>query len=182
MNNNVAKKFARSGTAPAGGAKAKSSAKLARQESEGQRLGFLMHDVPRLRRIAFDEYLEPLGVTRSQWWVLTFLSRHEGRIQSDLAKILDISKTSLGGLIDRLEISGIVERRVDEVDRRVKRAYLTSKGAQIVEDMHIKSHDMSELILASLDHRDRHLLADMLHLVQKNLLDIKRDRRIEKDD
>ena len=39
------------------------------------RLGFLIHDVSRLRRSAFDRCLKPLNVTRSQWWVLAYLSR-----------------------------------------------------------------------------------------------------------
>ena len=38
------------------------------------RLGFLIHDVSRLRRSAFDRCLKPLNVTRSQWWVLAYLS------------------------------------------------------------------------------------------------------------
>src|SRR5438067_11869208 len=49
------------------------------------RLGFLVHDVSRLRRKAIDRVLKPLGVTRSQWWVLAFLSRRDGMPQVNLA-------------------------------------------------------------------------------------------------
>src|SRR5437763_13380309 len=82
------------------------------------RLGFLMHDVSRLRRSVFDEFMKPVGLTRSQWWILAHLSRHDGMIQSDLAGMLDIGKAALGGLLDRLEASGLIERRADEADRR----------------------------------------------------------------
>ena len=44
---------------------------------EELRLGYLIHDVSRLRRTLFDKWLSPLGITRSQWWVLAFLSRKE---------------------------------------------------------------------------------------------------------
>ena len=37
------------------------------------RIGFLIHDVSRLRRNTFDQYMKPLGVTRSQWWVIAHL-------------------------------------------------------------------------------------------------------------
>ena len=46
------------------------------------RFGFLVHDVSRLRRIVVDRALKPLGITRSQWWVLSFLSRRDGMTQT----------------------------------------------------------------------------------------------------
>ena len=39
-------------------------------DSWDSRLGFLMHDVSRLRRGVFDEFMKPVGLTRSQWWIL----------------------------------------------------------------------------------------------------------------
>lgn len=158
---------------------AKARAKPAETENWDGRLGFLMHDVSRLRRSVFDEFMKPMAMTRSQWWILAHLSRHDGMIQSDLANVLDIGKAALGGLIDRLEASKFIERRADDNDRRVKRIYLTSKGTQIIAEMRTRSHDMSERILEGLDTASRHALVDMLTLVKKNLLSIKGDSPAE---
>ena len=49
------------------------------------RLGFMIHDAARLRRIIIDEKFKPLGVTRSQAWAMAYLSRKDGLTQSDLA-------------------------------------------------------------------------------------------------
>lgn len=144
-----------------------------------QRVGFLMHDVSRLRRIVFDNMMKPLGVTRSQWWVLAHLSRHDGMIQSDLASLLDLGKAALGGLIDRLESSEFIERRPDVSDRRVKRVHLTRKGNQMVKEMSGLSHEMSEQILDGFDQEERLQLADLLMRVKENLLLIKRESGIE---
>ena len=144
-----------------------------------QRLGFLMHDVSRLRRIVFDNFMKPLGVTRSQWWVLAYLSRHDGMIQSDLANVLELGKAALGGLIDRLEVIEVIQRRPDTSDRRVKRIFLTTKGNQTVKEMRERSHDMSEQILVGLTEDQRLALADMLTLVKQNLKTIKRENGIE---
>lgn len=149
--------------------------KAADSENWDSRLGFLMHDVSRLRRSVFDEFMKPMAMTRSQWWILAHLSRHDGMIQSDLANVLDIGKAALGGLIDRLEASEFIERRADENDRRVKRIYLTSKGTQIITEMRSLSHDMSERILEGLNNEARQALVDMLTLVKRNLLAIKGD-------
>jgi MarR family transcriptional regulator for hemolysin len=152
---------------------AKTRSKPAEAENWDGRLGFLMHDVSRLRRSVFDEFMKPMAMTRSQWWILAHLSRHDGMIQSDLANLLDIGKAALGGLIDRLELAKFIERRADDNDRRVKRIYLTSKGTHIISEMRSRSHEMSERILAGLDTEARHALVDMLGLVKKNLLAIK---------
>ena len=147
----------------------------AADENWDVRLGFLMHDVSRLRRAVFDEFMRPLGVTRSQWWVLAYLSRHDGMIQSDLASALDLGKAALGGLIDRLEASGFIVRRTDEVDRRAKRVFLAPPGTQMVKEMNVRSHEMSEWILQGLSSDERYQLADMLSRVKKKLLALKRD-------
>lgn len=154
---------------------AKPRTKPTEAENWDSRLGFLMHDVSRLRRSVFDEFMKPMAMTRSQWWILAHLSRHDGMIQSDLANVLDIGKAALGGLIDRLETSKFIERRSDANDRRVKRIYLTSKGTQIISEMRSRSHEMSERILDGLDTEARHSLVAMLALVKKNLLAIKVD-------
>lgn len=96
------------------------------------RFGFLIHDVSRLRRIVVDRALKPLGITRSQWWVLAFLSRRDGMTQTALAADLDLTKVAIGGLIDRMEAARFVERRSDERDARARRVYLTGAGQNLV--------------------------------------------------
>lgn len=142
-------------------------------ENWDARLGFLMHDVSRLRRIVFDDFVRPIGVTRSQWWILAQVSRHDGMNQSDLAHLLDVGKAALGRLVDRLEASGFIERRFDETDRRVKRVYLTRSGAKTIQQMKGLSHEMSERMLQGLDDRTRNALADSLARVKANLLEMK---------
>ncbi|MES2481301.1 MAG: MarR family transcriptional regulator [Pseudomonadota bacterium] len=137
------------------------------------RLGFLMHDVSRLRRIVFDEVMRPFGLTRSQWWILAHLSRHDGMIQSDLANVLDLGKAALGGLLDRLEASSFIERRPDDTDRRVKRIHLTSKGSRMIVEMRTHGHDMSERMLKGLSTEARHALVESLAVIKSNLLEIK---------
>jgi DNA-binding MarR family transcriptional regulator len=96
------------------------------------RFGFLIHDVSRLRRVVVDRALKPRGITRSQWWVLAFLSRRDGMTQTALAADLDLTKVAVGGLIDRMETAGLIERRADRKDGRARRIYLTRAGSKMV--------------------------------------------------
>lgn len=138
-------------------------------ENWDQRLGFLMHDISRLRRRIFDEFMRPLGVTRSQWWVMAYLSRYNGLSQSDLASTLELGRASLGGLLDRLELTGYIERRSDPSDRRIKKIFLSPMGNQMIKEMSARSHEMSERILEGLSTADRLQLADLLMTVKQNL-------------
>ncbi len=105
---------------------------MTRDLNTGLRFGFLIHDVSRLRRVAVDRALKPLGITRAQWWVLAFLSRRDGMTQTALATDLDLTKVAVGGLLDRMEAAGFVDRRPDRNDGRARRVYLTRAGAQMV--------------------------------------------------
>lgn len=147
-----------------------------KQENWDQRLGFLMHDVSRLRRKVFDEVMKPQGITRSQWWVIAHLSRHDGMSQSELAERLDLGRAALGDLIERLENMALVRRAADAQDRRAKLVFLTPEGSAMVEQMRTQSDEMSELILQGLSQQQRHELAEMLTLIKTNLLEFSRLR------
>jgi DNA-binding MarR family transcriptional regulator len=134
------------------------------------RLGFLIHDVSRLRRVLFDRVLRPLGASRSQWWVLAFLSRDDGMTQTRLAEELDMGKVGLGGLIDRLEAAGLVERRTEPGDRRAKRVYMTREGRRFVARNRELDQDMNKTILQNISRDDIEATIRVLGAMKGNLL------------
>lgn len=143
------------------------------------RLGFLLHDVSRLRRNVVDRALKPLGVTRSQWWVLAFLSRRDGMAQVALADELDLGKVALGGLIDRLEAAGLVERRSDSHDRRVKRIFLTRSGTKLLVSIRVHVKDVEDVILTSIPDDDLVVAVRALRAMKVNLLAQLGDKPVE---
>jgi DNA-binding MarR family transcriptional regulator len=134
------------------------------------RLGFLIHDVSRLRRNVFDQLMRPLGVTRSQWWVLAHLSRKDGMMQTELAALLDVGKVTLGGLVDRLEAGGWVERRAHPEDRRVKHVFLTPQAHRLLQQMQSVEQRHNRSILKGFSQADRKLLIELLTRAKHNLL------------
>lgn len=134
------------------------------------RLGYLIHDVSRLRRVSFDRELAPIGITRSQWWVLAFISRKDGLPQTQLAKELDVGKVALGSLIDRLQNSGFVERRADEKDRRVKRVFLTEKANKLIKKIVPLTERFNERILEGVPREDLELTSRTLFAMKQNLI------------
>ena len=86
-------------------------------------------------RRAFDRRAAHLGVTRAQWRVLAWLSRQPGLRQVELADHLDVEPITLCRIIDRLQDSGLVERRRDLEDRRAWRLHLTDKARPLVDQL-----------------------------------------------
>ena len=136
------------------------------------RFGFLIHDVSRLRRIVVDRALKPLGITRSQWWVLAFLSRRDGMTQTALAADLDLTKVAIGGLIDRMETGGFVERRADERDARARRVYLTRAGKLLVATIRANVDAVETDILSAVSENELDEAARVLIKIKTRLLDI----------
>lgn len=134
------------------------------------RFGFLVHDVSRLRRIVVDRALKPLGITRSQWWVLAFLSRRDGMTQTALAADLDLTKVAIGGLIDRMETAGFVVRRADEADARARRVYLTRAGMKMVGTIREHVDQVETEILAGISDADLNQAALTLRTMKATLL------------
>ncbi len=141
------------------------------------RFGFLIHDVSRLRRIVVDRALKPLGITRSQWWVLAFLSRHDGMTQTSLASDLDLTKVAIGGLLDRMEASGYVERRADPNDGRARRVHLTKAGIGLVSTIRENVEAVEVGILAKIPETELDQASETLLALKNTLLEM-----VEADD
>lgn len=143
------------------------------------RLGFLIHDVSRLRRTVIDKALKPLGITRSQWWVLSNLARNSSHemVQTELANVLDIGKVALGGLLDRLEASGYIERKADPADRRAKRVVMTRKGEKVLEQMQEQGTDLNRDTLRGITEAEVRLAEDIMHRMKKRLMEMDADLR-----
>lgn len=145
---------------------------IKRPSAKQFRFGYLVHDVSRIRRVVMDEVMRPYGITRAQWSMLSTLSRggNNGMMQVDIARLLDVGKVTVGGLIDRLEASGHVERRADAEDRRAKRVYITEKGYDVIQLMIAVASKINRRSLKGVSAED-------LEVVERSLVQIKRNLR-----
>lgn len=65
---------------------------------------------------------------------LLALKKHNNSIitVSEISKLLQVTSPTVTQILKKLEANGFVERRADEVDRRVVRIALTEKGLDVV--------------------------------------------------
>jgi DNA-binding MarR family transcriptional regulator len=98
-------------------------------DAQQDSLGFLLANVSRLMRRAFQQQLEGSSLTLAQARALIYVSRHEGVRQVELAELLEVQPITLARLIDQLADAGLVERRPDPSDRRAYQIFLTPAAA-----------------------------------------------------
>jgi DNA-binding MarR family transcriptional regulator len=98
--------------------------------SQQDSLGFLLANVSRLMRHAFQQQLEGSSLTLAQARALIYVSRNEGVRQVELADLLEVQPMTLARLIDQLAAEGLVERRPDPTDRRACLVFLTAAAAR----------------------------------------------------
>ena len=111
---------------------------------------FLLYDVARLMRTRADQRARRMGMTRAQWVILAWLELEPGLSQNELAGHVEVEPITVARLIDRLEARGLVERRADPNDRRIKRLHLTAAAAPVLEQIHIYRGELGARIEGAL--------------------------------
>lgn len=134
--------------------------------------GFLVHDVSRIRKKVVDQAVAPMGITRSQFWVLVNIARYgeEGIAQTELAQLMNVGKVSLGGLIDRMEVNEILERVPDPIDRRAKKVFITKKGQELLHELQEVAYDINKQIMKGVTKEQNMMLDSLLQTMKRNLL------------
>jgi MarR family transcriptional regulator, transcriptional regulator for hemolysin len=141
------------------------------REQTQRTVGFVLHDVARLLRKRFEQRAREanLPLTRAQWSVLAHLSLHEGINQAGLAQILEIEPITLVRLLDKLEASGLVERRPDPTDRRARALFLTAKAHPLLERIRNLGAEVRQDAMAGLSHEDQDRFMATLLTMKGNL-------------
>jgi len=74
------------------------------------------------------------GDGRAQGRTLKVISENDGAKATEIARLLNISPSSMSDKLQRLEDDGNVVRKRDKKDLRVVRVYITEQGKKIVEE------------------------------------------------
>jgi MarR family transcriptional regulator, transcriptional regulator for hemolysin len=86
--------------------------------------------VSRRIRTVFNQQVTAHGLTYPRARALFRLARKQNMTQTELACELELEQATLVRLLDRMEENGLIERRQDPGDRRVKLIALTPHGEE----------------------------------------------------
>jgi DNA-binding MarR family transcriptional regulator len=129
-------------------------------------VGFLISQLGFLSSKRFMEALAPVGIDPREFMLLRFVAASEGQAQQTLAERLTIPPSRMVALVDRLEEAGLLERRPDPEDRRVRGLHLTRKGRGALERAAKIAIDYETELCAGINREERELLIDLLQKLQ----------------
>jgi DNA-binding MarR family transcriptional regulator len=109
------------------------------------------------------------GIVQLEYASLIALEIEPGVDQRRLADAIGIDPSNASLVVDRLHSMGLIERRVNGVDRRARELYLTPKGKALWRRARVKGRVANAKVIAPLAPHERELFLDMLiRVIQGN--------------
>ncbi|HVG76108.1 MAG TPA: MarR family transcriptional regulator [Thermoleophilaceae bacterium] len=149
---------------------------LRMEEPEAERaprsVGFLISQLGFFSSKRFMDALEPLGIGPRDFSLMRFVDASDGQSQHALAERLGIPPSRMVALVDGLEEMGLLERRPDPDDRRVRGLFLTRKGRTVLEKAGKIAIDYETQLCAGINREERDQLIDLLRRLQVTQTDL----------
>lgn len=129
-------------------------------------IGFLLSKAYQRAWAILREEIEEYDLTPPQFALLSFLWQQDGLTQVELAEKGQIDRSTLGGLIDRLERNSLLERRQHPQDRRAYRIYLTEQGKSMENTLSACAKRSLQKFTSGLDEDEVKELRRMLKILR----------------
>jgi len=135
-----------------------------------ERFTQLLQGASRAWRQALERHLKARGLTAAGWSAVAAVAASERPpSQRELARQLGVDGATLVATIDRLAAGGLVERRQDMHDRRIKQIVLTDKGRALAGEVQREAAALRRVLLARLDAGQLAVAAAVLEELQQLL-------------
>jgi len=135
-------------------------------------VGFLISQLGFFSARGFMEALAPVGIDPKEFLLIRFVAASEGQSQQALAERLGVPASRMVALVDRLEEEGLVERRPNPEDRRIRGLHLTRKGKGVLERAGKIAIDYETQLCAGINREEREQLIDLLQKLQAGQTDL----------
>jgi DNA-binding MarR family transcriptional regulator len=102
-------------------------------------------------------------MTSVQFAALDAIAEQPGIDQASLAATISFDRATIGGVIDRLESKGLVQREVSESDRRARLLSLTKDGEKLLAASRPMVEALQTEILGALSRAERKVFLTLAH-------------------
>ena len=136
---------------------------------QNEELSKKMALVNALKRTALNRERERLGQKVIPVPLMAYVLEHPGCTQGEVAAWLYISAASVATSCKRLEREGLLERRVDPVNRRKNQLYVTAAGEELTKEKRAMFERVNERAFDGIGEADRAVFARVLDKMTDNL-------------
>ncbi len=132
-------------------------------------VGMQLISVMRVHRARAAELLNALGLHVGQEMILFQLWKRDGLNQTELTACLGVEPPTTTKMVQRMEASGLVERRADPTDGRVVQVWLSPKGCALQGPVTEAWQTLEAMTVSCLSAGERAILHELLSKVRLGL-------------
>jgi MarR family transcriptional regulator, lower aerobic nicotinate degradation pathway regulator len=134
-------------------------------EDMSQSPGHLLRRAHQQATAMFVAACSEYDLTTVQYAALTTIDQQPGVDATRLSALIALDRSTIGGVMDRLESRGLILRAPDKRDRRVKLLFLTPLGKTTLVDAEARVLEVTSQILGPLKPAERTLFLRMLKVL-----------------
>jgi DNA-binding MarR family transcriptional regulator len=130
-------------------------------------VGFLLSKAYQRACAIFKEEFDSYDLTPQQFGLLAFLWIEDGLSQAELSIRSQIDRTTMGGIVDRLEKEGLVERIIHPDDRRAFQVFLTEQGKALEDELCAVASRVLVKVNSPLTNEEQSTLVRLLEKIRR---------------
>lgn len=134
-----------------------------------ERPGYRVKQVQQLLRHAGDDALRPVGLSMSQYSVLSVLAEDPGLSSAELARRCFVTRQSLGDVLAPLRGAELVEVGPTAATGRTRPVTLTAAGRARLAEADSAMAAVEERMVSGMSALERHALVQLLDTCARNL-------------
>ncbi|MEM8530615.1 MAG: MarR family transcriptional regulator [Chloroflexota bacterium] len=139
------------------------------QNTYSDKISYLLMKIARLHRTNAGKLLGRIDLHPGQEFILMQLWKEDGLMPSQLADRLGVQPPTVTKMLQRMEATGLIERRAYAEDSRVSHVYLTEQGRATRADVEAVWDQLEECIIGDLSIEERVILRRLLMQIKSNL-------------
>ncbi len=132
-------------------------------------LCFALGKATRAMARAYRERLEPLGITQPQFFLLIALFEGDEVTVSELGARVAMDKSTLTGILDRLERDGLVERVENPSDGRSFVVRLTARARELEARLRAVYEETNAAFLSRLTSEERQVVQQVVAKLEEDI-------------
>jgi len=128
-------------------------------------IGMIARALDSISNIEFKEF----DLTKGQYLYLVRIHENPGIIQEKLAEMIKVDRTTAARAIKKLELHGFIEKKDDELNKKIKKLYPTEKGNQVYPFLQREGEHSNRVALSGFSKAETETLMNLLQRVRKNI-------------
>jgi len=124
--------------------------------------GYLFRRMQQIAVAIFSEECAQFDLTCLQYSALARIRERPGIDVTRLSEIMEFDRSTLGGVMERLEMKGYVRRRATPEDKRIKLLEVTRQGRVLLDEIQPSVERTQRRILEGLGSEDQKVLLRLL--------------------